>query len=120
MSEQEIEKKKAIEDFAIYVDGLLKEFLEKNPKIMGIGEMGKIDFDKMPLKTKAILKPLLKAMKIDMKKLPEISVEQTSRTIRHLVYEWITNNPNQIKELLDKALVKLTELHAKLSGGSEK
>jgi len=112
---EEIEKK-AIEDFAIYVDGLLKEFLEKNPALMGMGSMGKIDFDKMPKKAKL----LFKAMRIDMKKLPEISVENTSRTIRHLVYEWIVNNPNQIKELLEKSLLKLTELNARLCGGSEK
>jgi len=116
MSEQEIEKKKAIEDFAIYVDGLLKEFLEKNPSIIGMGEMGNIDFDKMPRKAKL----LFKAMRIDTKKLPEVSVENASRTMRHLVYQWITNNPNQIKELLDKSLVQLTELNARLSGGSEK
>jgi len=113
INQEEIEKKRAIEDFAIYVDGLLKEFLEKNPALMG---MGKIDFDKMPKKAKL----LFKAMRIDTKKLPEISVENTSRTIRHLVYEWIVNNPDQIKELLGKSLVTLTELNAKLCGGSEK
>jgi len=121
LTEQEIEKKKAIEDFAIYVDGLLKEFLEKNPNLMGMGEMGKIDFKKMPLQAKALFKAMrLAGMKIDPKKLPEISVENASRTMRHLVYQWITNNPNQIKELLDKSLVQLTELNARLSGGSEK
>jgi len=113
-SDEEIEKKRAIEDFAIYVDGLLKDFLENNPALMG---MGTIDFDKMPSKAKL----LFKVMRIDTKKLPEISVESTSRTIRHLVYEWIVNNPDQIKELLGKSLVKLTELNQKLlGGGSEK
>jgi len=110
---EEIEKKKAIEDFAIYVDGLLKEFLEKNPNLMGMGSMDKIDFDKMPRKAKL----LFKAMRIDTKNLPEISVESTSRTIRHLVYEFIVNNPDQIKELLDKSVVKLTELKNRLGKG---
>jgi len=105
---EEIEKKKAIEDFAIYVDGLLKEFLEKNPSVIG---MGTISMDKMPRKAKALFKVM------GIKDLPEISVENTMRSIRHLVYSFIVNNPDQIKELLSKSLVKLTELKNRLGEG---
>jgi len=112
---EEIEKKRAIEDFAVYVDGLLKEFLEKNPSIAG----PQMDLTKLPMGkgSKLLMKGVFKTLGVDPKELSSVNFQQASKAIRHLVYNWIVKNPDQIKELLSKSLVKLTELKNRLGEG---